>query len=75
MPKAPIKRISVKVKEIKVGTMRIKIERASMFEMESSTGITTSIGVSMVTEMIGVRPMYHLKNWEVSPRDSGGNLA
>ena len=61
MPKAPIRRISVKVKEIKVGTMRIKIERASMFEMETTTTKKTSTGVTMVTEMIEVGPMFHLK--------------
>ena len=47
--------------EIKVGTMGIKIERAIMFDMEKTTTLTTSTGVNMITEMIKVGPMFHLK--------------
>ena len=60
-PKDPIRRIGVKVKEIKVKTMVITTERVRMFEMETTTTTTTSIGVTMVTEMIGVGHMFHLK--------------
>ena len=60
-PKAPIRRIGSKVKEIKVGTMVIRIERVIMSEMKITTATTISTGVTMVTEMIGVGPMFHLK--------------
>ena len=61
MPKAPLKRIGAKVKEIKVGTMVITIERIIISEMGITTATTTSTGVTMVTKMIGVGPMFHLK--------------
>lgn len=61
IPKAPISRIGTKVKEIKVRTMRITTERVTMFEMATITAKTTSTGVTMVIEMIGVGPMFHLK--------------
>ena len=49
------------VKEIKVETMVITTERVIMSEMGITTVTTTSTGVTMVTEMIGVGPMFHLK--------------
>ena len=61
MPKASIRIIGAKVKEIKVGTMVITTERVIMFEMEITTATITSTGVSMVTVMIGVGPMFHLE--------------
>ena len=60
-PKAPIRRIDVKVKDIKVRIMGIRIDRSSMFEMETINATTTSTGIIMVTEMIEVGPMFHLK--------------
>ena len=60
-PKDPIMKICAKVKEIKVGYMGIKTERVTMFEMATITAKTTSTGVTMVTKMIGVGPMFHLK--------------
>ena len=61
MPKAPIKRIGAKVKETKVGTMVIIIARVIMSEMGVTTTKTTSTAVTMVTKMIRVGPMFHLK--------------
>ena len=60
-PKAPIRRIGSKVKEIKVGTMVIRIERVIMSEMVTTTATTTSTGVTMVIETTGVDPMFLLK--------------
>ena len=60
-PKDPIRRIGTKVKEIKVRTMIIITERVIMSEMGITTATTISTGVTMVTEMIGVGPMFHLK--------------
>ena len=56
--KAPI---SAKFKEIKVGTIGITTKKVTMFEIETKTATTTSIRVTMVTEMIGMGPMFHLK--------------
>ena len=56
MPKAQIRRISVKVKENKVGSMITITVRVIMSEMETTTATTTSTGVT-VTEMIGMGPM------------------
>ena len=56
-----IRIICVKVKEIKVGTMGIIIEREIMFDIQNTTATTTSIGVTMVTEMIEVGLMFCLK--------------
>ena len=61
VPKALIRKISAKVKEIKAETMGITTERVTMFEMATTTATTTSKGVTMVTEMIGVVHMFHLK--------------
>ena len=44
-----------------VGTMVIKTERFIMFEMGITTATITSIGVTVVAEMIGVSPIFHLK--------------
>ena len=60
-PKATIRIIGVKVKEIKVETMGITKMRASMFEIETTTTTTTLTGVTMVTEMIEVGRMFYLK--------------
>ena len=59
--KAPIRRIHVKVKEIKVGTMVITIERVIISKMGITIVIKTLIGITMVTEIIRVGPMFHLK--------------
>ena len=61
VPKAHIKRIATKVKETKVGTMVTITVRFIMSEMETTTATTTSTGVTMVTEMMGMDPMYLLK--------------
>ena len=41
--------------------MGITTERVTMFEMATTTATTISKGVTMVTEMIGVVHMFHLK--------------
>ena len=61
MPKAQIKRIGAKVKETKVETMVTVTVRIIMSETEITTATTTSTGVNMVTEMIGMGPMFLLK--------------
>ena len=61
MTKAQIRRIGAKVKETKVGSMVTKTVRVIMSEMETTTATPTSIGVTMVTEMIGMGPMSLLK--------------
>ena len=61
MPKAPIRKIGPKVKEIKVITMGITTKRVTMFEMTTKNTTTTSSGVTMVTKTIRVDPMFHLK--------------
>ena len=60
-PKAPIRRLGVKVKKIKVITMVITTERVIMSKMEITIVTTTSAGVTMVTEKIRVGPIVHLK--------------
>ena len=54
-PKAQIRIVGTKVKGTKVGTMVIKTMRVIMSEMVTAT--TTSTGVTMVIEMIGMGPM------------------
>ena len=44
-----------------VRTMVITTSRVVTFEMGITTTTTTSIDVTMVTEMIGVGPIFHLK--------------
>ena len=61
VPKAQIKIISAMVKGTKVGSMVTTTVRVIMSEMEITTATTTSIGVTMVTEMIGMGPMSLLK--------------
>ena len=61
-PKALIRKIGAKVKGTKVGTMVTITVRVIMSEMETTTAITTSTGVTTVTEMIGMGPMSLLKS-------------
>ena len=61
MPKAQIRRISAKVKETKVGTMVTIIVRVIMSAIKTTTATTTSTGVTIVTKMIGMSPMFLLK--------------
>ena len=61
MPKALIRRIGTKVKGTKVGTMVNITVRVIMSEIETTTAITTSKGVTTVTEMIGIGPMFLVK--------------
>ena len=61
MPNATIRTIGVKVKEIKVKTMEFTTERSNMFEIETISATTPSIGVTMVTEMVKEGPMLDLK--------------
>ena len=61
VPKSQIRRIRTKVKETKVGSMVTITVRVIMSDMETTTAITTSKGVTMVTEMIGMGPMSLLK--------------
>lgn len=58
VPKALIRRIGAKVKGTKVGTMVTIIVRVIMSEMETTIATTTSIGVTMVIETIGMDPMF-----------------
>ena len=59
--KAQIRIIGAKVKGTKVRTIVTKTVRVIMFNMEITTATTTSTGVNMVTEMIGMGPMFLLK--------------
>ena len=61
VPKALIRRIGVKVKGTKVGSMVTITGRVIMSEMETTTVTTTSTGVTMVTEMIGMDHLSLLK--------------
>ena len=61
MPKVLIRRIGAKVKETKVGSMVNITMRVIMSEMETTTATTTSTGVTMVTKMIGMGPIFLLK--------------
>ena len=59
--KSQIRRILTKFKETKVGTMVTTTVRVLISEMEITTATTTSTGVTMVIEMIGMGPMFLLK--------------
>ena len=61
MPKAEFTRIGAKVKETKVGSMVTITVRVIMSEMETTNATTTSTGITMVTEVIGMGPMCLLK--------------
>ena len=66
MPKAQIRRISAKVKETMVKETKVRsmvtiTVRVIMYDMEITTATKTSKGVTMVTEMIGMGPMFLLK--------------
>ena len=61
MPKAQIRIIGAKVKGTKVGSMVTITVRVIISEMETTTAKTTSTGVTMVTEMIGMGHMSLLK--------------
>ena len=61
MPNAPIRRIDINVKEIKVETMVITTYRVNLFKMETINATTTSTGIIMVTEIIKVAPVFGLK--------------
>ena len=61
VPKALIRIMCAKVKETKVGSMVTRTVRVIMFEMETTTATTTSTGVTMVTQMIGMGPTFLLK--------------
>ena len=61
VPKPQIRRIGARVKETKVGSMVTITVRVIMSEMEITTATTTSTGVTMVTEIIGIGPMFLLK--------------
>ena len=56
--KAQIRRIGAKVKETKVGYVVTIIVRVIMYEMKITTATKTSTGVTMVTKMIGMVPMF-----------------
>ena len=60
-PIAPIRIIGPKVKETMVGTMLIITTSVTMSEMVITTATTTSTRVTIVTEMIGVSPMFYLQ--------------
>ena len=60
-PKAQIRIISAKVKGTKVGTMVTITVRVIMSEIETTNASTTSAGVTTVTEIIGMGPMFLLK--------------
>ena len=60
-PKAQIRIIGTKVKGTKVRTMVTTTVRVIMSEMETTTAITNSTGVTTVTEVIGMDPMSLLK--------------
>ena len=61
MPKPQIRRIGAKVKETKVGYIVTITVRIIISEMDITTATTTSIGVTMVTQMIGMGPTFLLK--------------
>ena len=55
--KDQIRIIGAKVKGTKVGSMVTITVRVIRSDMKTTTAITTSTGVTMVTEMIGMGPM------------------
>ena len=57
VPKALIRKISVKVKGTKVETMVTTIVRVIMSDMGTTIVTTTSTGVTMVIETTGMDPM------------------
>ena len=61
VPKDQIRRIGAKVKETKVESMVTITVRVIMSKMETTNATTTSTGVSMVIEIIGMGPMFLLK--------------
>ena len=61
VPKALIRRIGANVKGTKVRTIITITMRVIMSEMQTTTATTTSTGVTMVMEMIGISPMFLLK--------------
>ena len=60
VPKAQITRLSAMVKKTKVGSIVTINVMVIMSEIETTTATTTSTGVTMVTEMIGMGPMFLL---------------
>ena len=60
-PKGLIRRTGAKVKEMKVETMVITIERVIKSEVVITVEATTSTRVTMVKEIIVVDPMFYLK--------------
>ena len=61
IPKYQIRRIGAKAKETRVGTMVTIIVRVIMSELDITSATTTSTGVTMVTEMIGMGRMFLIK--------------
>ena len=60
-PKAQIRIIGAKIKGTKVGSMVTITGRFIMFEIVTTTATITSTSVTMVTEIIGIGPMFLLK--------------
>ena len=61
MTKAQIRRIGAMVKDTKVRSMVYITMRIITSDMEITTAITSSTRVTMVTEMIGMVPIFLLK--------------
>ena len=61
MPNAQIRIIGAKIKGTKVGSIVTITVRVIISEMETTNATTTSTGVTMVTKMIGMGPMFLLK--------------
>ncbi|TMX01427.1 hypothetical protein EJD97_024533 [Solanum chilense] len=71
---AQTRRIGAKAKYTKVGSMVTITVRFIMSKMKTTTATTTSIGVTMVIEMIEMGPMF-LLNCEVTQWDGGDSMA